>query len=115
MDKMRREWYLISFGMVVIAGVILINAFRTPDTIVRSIPQTVPTEYIDSDKSRYCVCINEATREELLGVRYISEDMADAIIAYREENGDFLSEEDLLKIYGIGPKTLERIRPYISL
>ncbi|MEQ2441797.1 ComEA family DNA-binding protein [Solibaculum intestinale] len=35
------------------------------------------------------------------------------IIMYREEHGPFASVDDLLNVQGIGPETLESMRPYI--
>lgn len=39
---------------------------------------------------------------------------AEAILALRERRGGFERAEDLLEVRGIGPKTLERIRPYLA-
>ncbi|MEJ2516343.1 MAG: helix-hairpin-helix domain-containing protein [Gammaproteobacteria bacterium] len=35
---------------------------------------------------------------------------AEAIVAFREANGEFQVPEDLLRVQGIGPSTLESIR-----
>ena len=111
---LRKEWILLSVGLVLIAAVILYTALREPDLRVSSVPQTVVSMTAAAmEKSRYPVRINEATREELLGVKYITEDLADAILHYRAENGDFVSEEELLDVPGVGEKTLERIQPFI--
>ena len=40
---------------------------------------------------------------------------AGAILAYRDEVGSFTSIEQLLEVTGIGPATLEAIRPYVTL
>jgi len=40
---------------------------------------------------------------------------AQAIVSYREKNGNFKSLEDLRKVKGIGAKTLERNRANIRL
>jgi len=40
---------------------------------------------------------------------------AQAIVAYREENGPFASADDLVSVKGIGTKTLERNRSDILL
>lgn len=39
---------------------------------------------------------------------------AEKILAVRESRGGFERPEDLLEVSGIGPKTLERIRPYLA-
>jgi competence protein ComEA len=40
---------------------------------------------------------------------------AQAIVAHREKNGAFRSADDLLKVKGIGAKTIERNRPNIRV
>ena len=42
----------------------------------------------------------------------IGPSLAERIIAYRSENGSFSSVDDLLQVSGIGPATLESVRPY---
>jgi competence protein ComEA len=37
------------------------------------------------------------------------------IIQYRDDFGPFKSIEDLLKIKGIGPKTLDQLKPFIQI
>ena len=59
--------------------------------------------------------VNSASVRELQKLNGIGEVTANAIAAYREENGDFVTTEDLLNVKGIGQATLEKIRPYISL
>ena len=61
------------------------------------------------------VNINAATAEELQTLRGIGEQKAADIVHYREENGPFARVEDLLNVTGIGPKTLEDLRPLITV
>lgn len=61
------------------------------------------------------VNINTASVPELMALPGIGEVKASAIVAYREEFGDFLSVSQLLNVDGIGEKTLEKIREYIVL
>lgn len=61
------------------------------------------------------VHLNTATQEELEGLKGIGAAKAQAILAYRSENGDFLSVEELLQVDGIGEATLENLRPYITV
>ncbi|MDX9992033.1 MAG: ComEA family DNA-binding protein [Anaerolineales bacterium] len=41
--------------------------------------------------------------------------MAQRIVDYRQENGDFTIVEDLLKVAGIGPATLEKFRSLVTV
>lgn len=59
--------------------------------------------------------INTATLEELDLLPGIGEVTAARIIDYRERMGWFTSVEQLLDVERIGEKTLEKIRPYITV
>lgn len=45
----------------------------------------------------------------------IGEIKAQRIVEYREQAGKFVSVDELIKVDGIGEKTLENIRPYCRL
>ncbi|MFH1992929.1 MAG: ComEA family DNA-binding protein [Pseudomonadota bacterium] len=51
--------------------------------------------------------LNTATVEELAQLKGIGQKYAERVVKYREENGSFKALEDILKVPGIGPKTLE--------
>ncbi|MDD6301944.1 MAG: ComEA family DNA-binding protein [Bacillales bacterium] len=59
--------------------------------------------------------INTATVEELSSINGISTTIAESIVAYREINGDFQTLEQIMNVSGIGIKTYEKIRDYISI
>ncbi|MDQ7064634.1 MAG: helix-hairpin-helix domain-containing protein [candidate division KSB1 bacterium] len=59
--------------------------------------------------------INEAGKEELMRLPGIGETLAERIIKRRQNRGPFRRESDLLYVSGIGPKTLSKIRPYITV
>jgi competence protein ComEA len=56
----------------------------------------------------YVISINTATRQEFEMLEGIGPVLAERIVAFREKNSGFKTVEDLLKIEGIGPKTLEK-------
>ncbi|MGO4998685.1 ComEA family DNA-binding protein [Oceanisphaera sp. W20_SRM_FM3] len=58
--------------------------------------------------------INTATAEQLTLLSGIGANKAASIIAYREQNGPFASVEDLTKVSGIGPATIEKNRHLLS-
>ncbi|MCP3982370.1 MAG: helix-hairpin-helix domain-containing protein [bacterium] len=59
--------------------------------------------------------LNSASFDELIGVPGIGKATAGRIITFREENGPFLRVEDLLKVKGIGEKSLEKLRPFFKV
>jgi competence protein ComEA len=59
--------------------------------------------------------INMATNEQLATVKGIGVKKAQAIIDYRQEHGEFVSLNDLMKVKGIGPGTLKKIEPFLTL
>lgn len=58
----------------------------------------------------YQVDLNSAGLEELVLLEGIGELTAEKIILDRESNGPFLTEDDLQRVKGIGPKTMARLR-----
>ena len=54
--------------------------------------------------------INKAARDDLMKLPGIGETMANRII----ESRPYRTPNDLLKVSGIGPKTLEKLKPYLS-
>lgn len=61
------------------------------------------------------VNINSASEGELTSLHGIGSNKAQAIILYREMFGDFKDVDDLSKVKGIGPKTLERNRARLGV
>jgi competence protein ComEA len=62
------------------------------------------------------VNINTATDKELhKALKGIGAKKAKAIVAYREQNGEFETVDELTKVKGIGKKTLQKIRNQITL
>lgn len=67
------------------------------------------------EKSTSLVNLNTATEADLQTVSGIGAKRAADIIAYREANGGFKSVDDLNNVSGIGDKTMESIRPYVTV
>ncbi len=59
--------------------------------------------------------VNTATRQELEDLPSIGSVTAQRIIDYREVNGEFAAIEELLNVKGIGEKTLEKLKEYVTL
>ncbi len=61
------------------------------------------------------VDLNTASAEALTAIPGIGAVMAERIVAWREQNGPFERVEDLLKVKGIGDKSLDKLRPYVKV
>jgi competence protein ComEA len=59
------------------------------------------------------VDINTASSAELEAVPGIGKSLAQRILTFREKNGAYGTIDDLLKVQGIGEKSLEKLRPYL--
>ena len=88
---------------------------------VRSNPTTKPKETTPKatkpaeKKVTYPVNINTASKRELEALPGIGEVLSQRIIDYRSANGRFQSVDELVKIKGIGEKTLEKLKPYATV
>jgi competence protein ComEA len=59
--------------------------------------------------------INSASETDLEDLPGVGPVTAAAIIDYRTQNGPFVTVDDLIDVSGIGPSTLEQIRPFATV
>ena len=93
---------------------------------VAVVSDTIPEETADDQKSekkeskeqkgsQKRINVNKAGREALKTLPGIGPAYSKRIIVYREKNGGFKTIEELKKIKGIGPKRLEKLKPFVKL
>src|SRR3954469_18580338 len=75
-------------------------------------------ELIEIDRAepltaRYLVDINKAEWPELAEVPNLGESLARRIVDSRQTQGAYKGNDDLLRVRGIGQRTLERLKPYL--
>lgn len=61
------------------------------------------------------VNINTSSADTLLSVSGFTTSVANSIVSYRSEKGQFNTIEDLLNVYGIGNATYRKVRSYVTL
>lgn len=99
---------------------------QNPSEIIVSVPadQLIPptetpvpqiTASAETVAVVFPISINRADKEDLMALPGIGEILADRILDYRQENGDFTAPEELLHVEGIGKKRLEEILDFITI
>lgn len=68
-----------------------------------------------SPSSNQLVNLNTADAAELQTLPKVGPVLAESIIAWREEHGGFQSVDELDQVSGIGPATLEKLRPLVTV
>jgi len=63
--------------------------------------------------AQFKVDLNSADWPELSQLPGIGETLARRIVESRRAEGPFVEHDDLQRVRGIGPKTLQRVRPYL--
>ena len=97
-----------------------------PEPVTLSIPpvmMTAPTETSAEETTEaitepaisFPIDINTAEKEEFMALPGIGEVLAERILAYRNEIGQFQAVEEMLNVEGIGKKRFEDILDLITI
>jgi len=73
----------------------------------------IELERAEPQTARFQVDVNAAGWPELVQLPGIGEVLARRIVESRTNDGPFIDHDDLRRVRGIGPKTVEKIRPYL--
>ncbi|WP_249871038.1 helix-hairpin-helix domain-containing protein [Oceanobacillus saliphilus] len=117
LDKRVNDVILLAGGFKVEADQSHVNlAQKVQDEMVIIVPAVGEAAVSSNDMSgNGKVRINYATQEEIEKLPGIGPSKAQSILQYREENGYYQTVEDLLKVSGIGEKTLENMKDDIQI
>ena len=122
----RHYWKAVVFLVILIlAGTGFWGVRRFAPAIFLGEPDLIAvpnTEYPQDNTAKSTVSdkpallnINTASAEELQTLPNIGEKTAKRIIDHRTQHGDFTSVDALQDVKGIGPKTIERLRPFVDV
>lgn len=93
------------------AGNSILKEFAEPDFTTVSASRM---EAVDAG-TFLTIPLNSATQTDLEHIPGIGPVTAKRILSYRATNGPFRTVEELLNVKGIGPKKMQKIRPYIRI
>lgn len=80
--------------------------------VIRATP-LVDFQHPPAATIRFSLDINNAPAHELALLPGIGPTMAERIINERQQHGSFRSVDDVTRVPGIGPVTIEQIRPFV--
>lgn len=108
---------ILALGTCLMIGM-LIGRSRVGNDLFVSFGVDIPnitTELIEDTSDAGGIDLNKATVDQLTVLPGIGETLAQRIIAYREEHGDFESIEDIMHVNGIGQSRFAEIKAYITV
>lgn len=105
------EKLVLLLTVLCLAGTICFHIFDSRQTADFSIEERFLTAERPGEGK---ININTATADELEQLKGIGPALAEAIVAYREENGAFRRIEDISLVSGIGPEIYSDICEMIS-
>jgi competence protein ComEA len=92
-------------SIATLLGVQLLAALRSGE----------PAQMLDPSPVTYRVDLNGARRAELLQLPGVGPHLADRIEEYRNTHGGFRTVDELRKVSGVGPATMEKLRPLVCV
>lgn len=110
-----REWFRPALAILLAALVVVAAALLWYPPLYQSsyAPASAEAFFDEAEPGR--VNLNTAGLPELTALPGIGEAKAEAILAYRAENGPFESVEALEGVNGIGPKIIDGLRDYVTI
>ncbi len=116
--------FTFSLGLTVESGVVLAAAAKEKQELAAPLDKAGTAAQVAPDGKNAAakpskaipkdVNINTADKATLTLLPGVGTVTAEAILAYRQANGDFKSIDDLMKVKGIGEKSLAKLKPYLQ-
>lgn len=73
----------------------------------------IEIDRVDPLAVHFQIDLNTADWPEFNSLPEVGDTLAHRIVEYRQLHGPYQSVDDLRRVRGIGPKTMERLRPYL--
>ena len=107
--------YIIIFVLLVLGG-FAVEHFEKDAFVMETVATEdyIPYESDTKEVTDGKININSADTEQLVKLKGIGEKMSERIIKYRQENGPFMSIEEIMKVSGISEKKFELSLIHIS-
>ena len=126
MSRLEQAVLLLTAGFLLFTGGWFLAEQNCPEpypvTVTRSQPELEPAVSAPPDESRpetllegEIIDLNTADVYDLQRLPGIGAKRAQDIVDWRETNGPFQTVDELVRISGIGEKTLEGLRPYAGV
>lgn len=100
-------------GTITLRSTVLVAALATALAGAGAVAWANPAK--TASQPAAAIDLNTASAEELASIPGIGQALAGRIVELRDKEGPFRRVEDLLKVKGIGEKSLERLRPYVKI
>ena len=88
------------------------NQINSEKEVQSNPPDTIQKGQKDTSQQE-CIQVNIATADELVALPGIGPVLAERIVSFRHENGNFKEASDLIKVKGIGEGKLRKIKEHI--
>jgi competence protein ComEA len=105
----RASQWVIAFLLGVTAALLGVHTYGSLRWSTR------PTTLEHGGATIYRVNLNQAGRAELLQLPGVGESLVGRIEDYRRQYGAFQNVDELVRVRGVGPTTLERLRPWVHV
>jgi competence protein ComEA len=110
------HWLLRRADQTAVAALVLLSLTAIGGWIVYQgglRQRMLEVDQVEPQYVQFQVDVNRADVPELIQLPGIGEVLASRIVESRQKDGPFADLDDLRRVRGIGPKTMDRLRPYL--
>ena len=115
--KKYKRYYLAIFILVLFTALVFRDLSKSKFAVIKTSEAYAPV--VNIDESEYSqtekININMASVKLLTTINGIGEKLAERIVEYRQEHGNFETIQDIMKVNGIGEKLFNQIKSQIEL